>query len=274
MLEKEGLPLGIVTAIDGVTCAAPSRSRASPGMPAPCRCRCARMRWRRRPKCCSRSRTRARTQPNLVATVGKLEVPRSAANTIPGRVRFTLDIRSPSDHGAPQRGRRHQKGDRHDRAKPRRDRAVCHRPPSAGGALRPAAFGSIGESGRGRGDHTAAVAERRRPRCHGVRQGYSVCHAVRALSRRREPQPRRVLHRPTISTSPRACSRLSSRGSHHHDHATHQGGTVQLRGADRSFGARIPAPDSSACCRTGSRSFMCAGAAKVAGSRSANSISA
>jgi allantoate deiminase len=32
-----------------------------------------------------------------VATVGKLEVPRSAPNTIPGRVRFTLDIRSPAD---------------------------------------------------------------------------------------------------------------------------------------------------------------------------------
>jgi allantoate deiminase len=40
---------------------------------------------------------RARRQPNLVATVSKLEVPRSAPNTIPGRVRFTLDIRSPAD---------------------------------------------------------------------------------------------------------------------------------------------------------------------------------
>jgi allantoate deiminase len=40
---------------------------------------------------------RARRQPNLVATVGKLDVPRSAPNTIPGRVRFTLDLRSPID---------------------------------------------------------------------------------------------------------------------------------------------------------------------------------
>jgi allantoate deiminase len=39
----------------------------------------------------------ARSRSNLVATVGKLEVPGSAANTIPGRVRFTLDIRSPAD---------------------------------------------------------------------------------------------------------------------------------------------------------------------------------
>jgi allantoate deiminase len=39
----------------------------------------------------------AKSQSNLVATAGKIEVPGSAANTIPGRVRFTLDIRSPSD---------------------------------------------------------------------------------------------------------------------------------------------------------------------------------
>jgi allantoate deiminase len=32
-----------------------------------------------------------------VATVGKLDVPRSAPNTIPGRVRFTLDLRGPID---------------------------------------------------------------------------------------------------------------------------------------------------------------------------------
>jgi allantoate deiminase len=40
---------------------------------------------------------RARSRSNLVATVGKMEVPGSAANTIPGQARFTLDIRSPSD---------------------------------------------------------------------------------------------------------------------------------------------------------------------------------
>jgi len=40
---------------------------------------------------------RAGRLTNLVATVGKLDVPRSAPNTIPGRVRFTLDIRSPAD---------------------------------------------------------------------------------------------------------------------------------------------------------------------------------
>ena len=95
--------------------AGPSTSRASPAMPARCRCRCATMRSPPRPKCCSRSKSGRAAQPNLVATVGQLEVPRSAPNTIPGRVRFTLDIRSPSDRGAQQSRRGHQGDHRRDR---------------------------------------------------------------------------------------------------------------------------------------------------------------
>ena len=96
VLEKEGLPVGIVTAIDGVTRAAvevegvaghagtvpmPMRKDA---LTAAAEMLLAIEAW-------------ARSRSNLVATVGKLEVPGAAANTIPGRVRFTLDIRSPSD---------------------------------------------------------------------------------------------------------------------------------------------------------------------------------
>jgi allantoate deiminase len=40
---------------------------------------------------------RARQDDELVATVGRLEVPEGTPNTIPGLVRFTLDIRDPSD---------------------------------------------------------------------------------------------------------------------------------------------------------------------------------
>jgi allantoate deiminase len=40
---------------------------------------------------------RARARPNLVATVGKLDLPGAAVNTIPGGARFTVDIRSPAD---------------------------------------------------------------------------------------------------------------------------------------------------------------------------------
>ncbi len=39
----------------------------------------------------------AKSQPPLVATVGKLEVSPGASNAIPGRVTFTLDVRHPDD---------------------------------------------------------------------------------------------------------------------------------------------------------------------------------
>ncbi len=40
---------------------------------------------------------RCRAQPDLVGTVGKLDVPRGAVNVIPGRCEFSIDIRSGSD---------------------------------------------------------------------------------------------------------------------------------------------------------------------------------
>lgn len=40
---------------------------------------------------------RARAEPELVATVGFIETPGGAVNTVPGKVRLTLDLRSPSD---------------------------------------------------------------------------------------------------------------------------------------------------------------------------------
>jgi allantoate deiminase len=96
VLEKEGLPLGIVTAIDGVTRGTVEvEGIAGHAGTVP-------MSMRKDALAAAAEMVlavedRARTQPNLVATVGKLEVPRSAANTIPGQVRFTLDIRSPAD---------------------------------------------------------------------------------------------------------------------------------------------------------------------------------
>ena len=40
---------------------------------------------------------RARQEPDLVATVGRIEAQPGAVNVIPGFARFTLDIRAPSD---------------------------------------------------------------------------------------------------------------------------------------------------------------------------------
>jgi len=96
VLEQEGLPVGIVTAIDGVTRAAVAVDGVAGHagtVPMPMRkdALAAAAEMLVAVEECARTRT------NLVATVGKLEVPGSAANTIPGQVRFTLDIRSPSD---------------------------------------------------------------------------------------------------------------------------------------------------------------------------------
>jgi allantoate deiminase len=96
VLEKEDLPLGVVTTIDGVTRATvdvEGIAGHAGTVPMPMR----RDALTAAAEMLLSIEERARRQPNLVATVGKLEVPRSAPNTIPGRVRFTLDIRSPID---------------------------------------------------------------------------------------------------------------------------------------------------------------------------------
>ena len=94
VLEKEGLPLGVVTTIDGVsrgTIDVEGTAGHAGTVP---------MAMRHDALAAAAEmllaiEDRARRQPNLVATVGRLEVPRSAPNTIPGRVRFTLDLRGP-----------------------------------------------------------------------------------------------------------------------------------------------------------------------------------
>ena len=96
VLEKEGLPVGIVTAIDGITRGTVDVEGVAGHagtVPMPMRhdalAAAAEM--------LLAVEERARSRSNLVATVGKIDVPEAAANTIPGKARFTLDIRSPSD---------------------------------------------------------------------------------------------------------------------------------------------------------------------------------
>jgi allantoate deiminase len=96
VLEQEGLPVGIVTAIDGVTRGTVDVEGVAGHagtVPMPMRhdalAAAAEM--------LLAVEKRAHARSNLVATVGKMEVPGSAANTIPGKARFTLDIRGPSD---------------------------------------------------------------------------------------------------------------------------------------------------------------------------------
>jgi len=96
VLEQEGLPVGIVTAIDGVTRGTvdvEGIAGHAGTVPMPMR----KDALAAAAEMLLAVEARAAKRANLVATAGKMEVPGSAANVIPGRTRFTLDIRSPSD---------------------------------------------------------------------------------------------------------------------------------------------------------------------------------
>ena len=95
-LEAEGLPLGVVTAINGATRlevvvdGVAGHAGATP------------MNLRRDALTAAAEMVlaieeRARREPDLVATVGRLEVWPGATNVIPGHVQFSIDLRAPSD---------------------------------------------------------------------------------------------------------------------------------------------------------------------------------
>ncbi|TXN03675.1 allantoate amidohydrolase [Methylobacterium sp. WL64] len=96
MLEKAGLPVGVVTAISGAsrleftlvgeaghagTVAMGERRDALAGAA----------------DCVLAVEARCREEQHLVGTVGRMVVEPGVGNTIPGRVRFTLDLRAPDD---------------------------------------------------------------------------------------------------------------------------------------------------------------------------------
>jgi len=96
LLEAEGLPLGIVSAINGATRlevavdGVAGHSGATP------------MRLRRDALTAAAEmalaiEARARGEADLVATVGRFDVWPGAANVIPGHVQFSLDVRAPDD---------------------------------------------------------------------------------------------------------------------------------------------------------------------------------
>ena len=95
-LEVEGLPLGVVTAINGATRlevvvdGLAGHAGATP------------MHLRQDALTAAAEMTlaiegRAWSEPDLVATVGRLEVWPGATNVIPGHVQFSIDLRAPSD---------------------------------------------------------------------------------------------------------------------------------------------------------------------------------
>jgi hydantoinase/carbamoylase family amidase len=92
VLDAQGLPLGVVTAIAGQTGAAIAfAGRAGHAGTTP-------MEGRRDALAAAAefvlaTERAAHATPGLVATVGRVEVPHSAANVIPGRAELTLDVR-------------------------------------------------------------------------------------------------------------------------------------------------------------------------------------
>ncbi len=96
VLNELGLPLGVVTSINGaVRYAGEVRGMASHAGTTP-------MTSRRDAATAVAElalflEQRARSEPNLVGTMGMLEVPDGSTNVIPGRCTFTLDIRATTD---------------------------------------------------------------------------------------------------------------------------------------------------------------------------------
>ena len=96
VLEAEGLPVGVVTAINGATrLAIQVDGFAGHAGTVPMNLRQDAL--AAAAECVLAIERRCGSVPELVGTVGRLETLPGAVNVIPGKVRFTVDIRSPHD---------------------------------------------------------------------------------------------------------------------------------------------------------------------------------
>ena len=96
VLEAEGLPVGVVTAINGATrFAVEVAGLAGHAGTVPMSLRQDAL--AAAAECVLAIERRCGSVPELVGTVGKLECLPGAVNVIPGKVRFTIDMRSPRD---------------------------------------------------------------------------------------------------------------------------------------------------------------------------------
>ena len=96
VLEAEGLPVGAVTAINGYTrMAVTIAGTAGHAGTVPMKLR--RDALAAAAECVLAVERIGASEPEVVATVGKLEVLPGAINVIPGSVRFTVDVRAPVD---------------------------------------------------------------------------------------------------------------------------------------------------------------------------------
>jgi allantoate deiminase len=96
VLEAEGLPIGVVTAINGANrFQIEIEGMAGHAGTVPMNLR--RDALAAAAECVLAIEARCAQEPELVGTVGKLEAAPGATNVIPGQVRFTIDLRAPSD---------------------------------------------------------------------------------------------------------------------------------------------------------------------------------
>jgi allantoate deiminase len=96
VLEAEGLPVGVVTAINGATrCAIEVSGIAGHAGTVPMHLRHDAL--AAASECVLAIERIANRAKEVVATVGKIEVRPGAVNVIPGSTRFTLDVRAPDD---------------------------------------------------------------------------------------------------------------------------------------------------------------------------------
>ncbi len=96
VLEAEGLPVGIVTAINGFSrLRVALRGQAGHAGTVPMHLR--RDALAAAAECVLAVETIAKKHPELVSTVGRIEARPGAINVIPGEVAFTVDVRAPKD---------------------------------------------------------------------------------------------------------------------------------------------------------------------------------
>jgi len=96
VLEAEGLPVGVVTAINGATRLAveiEGLAGHAGTVPMPLR----RDALAAAAECVLAVESRCTREPDLVGTVGRIEAAPGATNVIPGNARFTIDVRAPRD---------------------------------------------------------------------------------------------------------------------------------------------------------------------------------
>lgn len=96
VLESEALPVGVVTAINGYSrLMFTAEGMAGHAGTVPMGLR--RDALAAAAECVLAVERLGRAEPELVSTVGRLEVQPGAINVIPGRVRFSVDVRAPAD---------------------------------------------------------------------------------------------------------------------------------------------------------------------------------